>query len=56
MKAELDDFSTDVIKAAFKATLLELSIALQYCKQRPEGELSEWKSKKVRSVFSSGEY
>lgn len=56
MKAELDDFSTDVIKAAFKATLLELSIALRYCKQPPEGELSEWKSKKVRSVFSSGEY
>lgn len=28
MKAELDDFSTDVIKAAFKATLFELSLAL----------------------------
>lgn len=56
MKAELDDFSVDVIKAAFKATLFELSVALQYCKQQPEGELSEWKSKKVGSVFSSGEY
>lgn len=56
MKAELDDFSIDVIKAAFKATLLELLVALQYCKQLPEGDLSEWKSKKVRSVFSSGEY
>lgn len=33
MKAELDDFSIDVIKAAFKATLLELLVALQYCKQ-----------------------
>lgn len=56
MKAELDDFSIDVIKAAFKATLLELLVALQYCKQLLEGELSEWKSKKVRSIFSSGEY
>lgn len=56
MKAELDDFSVDDIKAAFKATLLELLVALQYCKQLPEGELSEWKYKKVRSVFSSGEY
>lgn len=45
MKAELDDFAMDVIKAAFKATLLELWVALQYCKQWPEGELSEWKSK-----------
>lgn len=56
MKAELDDFSIDVTKAAFKATLFELSVALQYCKQPPEGELSEWKSKKVRSIFSSEEY
>lgn len=56
MKAELDDFSIDVIKAAFKAILLELSVALRYCKQLLEGELSEWKSKKVRSVFSRGEY
>lgn len=56
MKAGLDDFSIDVIKAAFKATLSELRLALQYCKQPPEGELSEWKSKKVRSALSSGEY
>jgi len=56
MKAELDDFSVDVIKAAFKATLPELPVALQYCKHPPEGELSEWKSKKVRHVFSSREY
>lgn len=56
MKAGLDDFSIDVIKAAFKATLSELRLALQYRKQPPEGELSEWKSKKVRSALSSGEY
>lgn len=37
MKAELDDFSIDVIKAAFKATLFELLVALQFCKQPPEG-------------------
>lgn len=37
MKAKLDDFSIDVIKAAFKATLFELLVALQFCKQPPEG-------------------
>lgn len=56
MKAELDDVSIDVIMAAFKAILLELSVALRYCEQLLEEELSEWKSKKVRSAFSSGEY